>query len=431
MDTECVTHKDPEYKCRMYEASLYAHRNSSAQPYSYTIFVWKQENGPEKPRQPYLNRAEFTAEAADNTIDTVDLVNVPGLHRVALLWRETAANNGANGLHSWIGLAWSNITNPKQSNADTSWYRAPTNIGPCSNTTNAVVYEDAIYVGCVADTGYKLHEGTKEGDLDLWRIRLDTGSSEYVSTAPIHGDAPRLAVRPGGVFAAAAASTEGESTVHVEISFHELGGGWSDVKDIGDILHAESQKVRYARVTALAYADRSSTVYLIYMERQKIDNALPGGLAAEFTKQLAVVAESGKFLDSADLQIENPATRAAYPAPVEGLDDGIFDDLHDDIIVWRDPKAPDDPTKERIFTAFGSYGMVGYAEIIESGDFPGPPVIVNPPPPPAPVADPNTTSQGAQAVAGAMAGVLAMSAVARMLLARRKRTVEAPTFGGK
>ena len=107
-----------------------------------------------------------------------------------------------------------------------------------------------------------------------------------------------------------------------------------------------------------------------------------------------------------------------FPVSTQGVGEDIFQDLHDDILVWTDPEG-----RGREFVAFGDYGFVRFAEVGEENAIPFAfPPTVGTPPIPAPTAGINP------AVVGAVAGSLAMAMAARMALAKKKRTAEAPSL---
>lgn len=405
---------------RMVEASLYAYKNASADAaFSYELALWKQQ-GPDKDRDGNANLKILYAEHDGDLMDTVDAVAVPGPNLTVALWREAAApGDHGPGPSSWIGLAWSTTAH------DSRWdrQRRADAIGPCLNITNAGAAGDTLYVGCVAGDGYAMRPDARRGDLDLWALRWPGATHTFVATVPVHGRDPVLALRRDGMMAALATHVEGAHKVRVEASFGHAGrDDWSPTTDLGGRLVNTTQAVEGARVTAAAFQEATSTLYVVYEERHARD---AGDARPRFEKRLVAVHPQAGVLDVHNLAVG--LVPSYYPATVEGLSDLVFEDRHDGLVVWTDRKTG----AERVFIAFADYGTVEVAEVKQDGDVP--PACCPPPPPPGghAVVDPNTVNQASQAVAGVVGGVLASSMVLRLLLARSKRRVEAPAPGGK
>jgi hypothetical protein len=210
----------------------------------------------------------------------------------------------------------------------------------------------------------------------------------------------------------------------VLVSKGVLGSNWTDPRDFGSkLVRAPSGvKVVTARVTAAAYTKATGYVHLIYMEKYGA-SAQPGQYAAgqtrAFNKTYAVLRWQGDGASWAgrfdDIKFGQPVSLAGAGPAYRGLDDNIFDDLHDSIVVWHDPSTEN----ERIFTAFNDYGDIRFAEVKEEyalAAIPLPPLA----PPPIPV----TAESGNAVATGAAAGALMALMLLRLLAAKSKTTTK-------
>src|SRR5205823_4867058 len=149
-----------------------------------------------------------------------------------------------------------------------------------------------------------------------------------------------------------------ERSATVKIAYGELGARWSDGDEVAPRLtQAQGQPLADARVTAAVYAPESGNLHLVYMER--VDAARTGSANAdrpEFTKVLASVQAEGSFQGLVDLQVGR-ATRITTSPTLTGVGNGAYDDLHDSLVI-----APDG----RELLAFGDYGFVRYAQVVEA-----------------------------------------------------------------
>jgi hypothetical protein len=412
---------------RLYEASLYAMRDGSQDPWTYGITVWKQR-GIQYDRDHYAGYQNLRPESADNGVDSLHLT-VPTRDHVVLLWRETAAGGplplGGPTLSSWIAVAYSTTSR------DGTWERMPKAdvVGPCDAITNAVAWNGHTYIGCVAGDGYSARPDARRGQLDLWRVRVPEARMEFVDTIPVRGEDPRIAIRADGRFAAAATKIENAHKVRLEVSMSDWGRDWSAAKDHGGNFADPAKEIVDARVNALSFHRDTGNLFILYLERYDTETSNPAAAAPLlFNKRLGVVPDANDaVLHVKNLDLGNPSVRKVFPVSVEGLDEAVFEDLHDDMFLWKDRKSG----VERIFIAYGDYGLVRYAEVIQLEAILIPGLPLNPAPPLSPVTDPATTQQAAQVAAAVLGGVLASATALRLLLARSKRSVEAPVEGGK
>lgn len=400
---------------RVYIASLYAYRDSAAEPDNYALWTFKA-NRISDAVDYYSNPIKVPIEKS-HKVDSIHLVYVKETDRVAVLWRESA-NDTKSGPKSWIDLAW---TVPGEGGRWKALDKTQ-RIGPCSGISNPTVLGRELFVGCFSEAGYQYHANQTMGNLQIHSIDTATWTQRYVAPTPIPrtGNAVLGDWRYGRMFIASA-GVRGDGKPYVELSYGERGMGWSEPHEITSNLEhsdlAARDKVREARVTAAAYVHRSGSLHLIYMERyfRSPQEAMSFG-ALEYSKTLASVRADGDYQGGMDLQIGINATRVDYGASFTGLGQGVFNDLHDDIEVWTDQFGNDHE-----FIAFGDYGYVRFARVEEDNFLP-PIVPFAQPPPPIPAPTPGLNPAQVAAVAGALSAAI----LARLLAAKKKRTVEAP-----
>lgn len=383
---------------RLYLASLYSYRDGASfgdpSPVRFAVGVWKAR-GLESDVDYHVNSKVLAPVDDTLAIDSVHLAYVPGADLVVLLWREGGAIV-AHTTRPADGALWTRL-------------EAPLAEG-CDATSNAIPVDAELFVAC-------------RGADRVWRVHaldLASGTARLVDETPL--DEPHALLVPRGPWGLMVLVGSGlaadNSTVSVRLSYGELGGRWSSPDDVGDKLTVATaaMPVVDARVTAAAYAPTSGNLHLLYMERT--DAARTASTDAdrpEFRKVLASVQAEGAFQGLVDLQVGR-LSRADFSPTMTGVGGGAFSDLHDGIVVV------DVGGTSREFVAYGDYGFVRFAEVVEENFLP--PIA----PLSAPIpAIPAASGGLAPLLVGAPAALLSGAMVARTLMARRKVAVEAPS----
>lgn len=383
---------------RIYLASLYSYVDGAAftapSPARFAVGVWKAR-GIDKDIDYHVNSKVLYPKDESATLDSVHLVSVPDADAVVLLWREGNATV-AHWTRPGDGALWTRIEKPVAEG--------------CDAVSNPIAVAREVFVACRgADRVWRVHAL----DASTWASRL-------VDETPL--DEPHALLVPRGPWGLMVLIGSGLSadnaTPSVRIAYGELGARWSSPDDVGAKLTRATvaAPLADARVTAAAYAPESGNLHLVYAERT--DAARTANVDAdrpEFTKVLASVQAEGAFQGLVDLQVGR-LSRVDFSPTLTGVGSGAFSDLHDGIVVVDTPDGP------REFLAYGDYGFVRYAEVVEENYLP-PVAPVNAPIPAIPAASGGL----APVLVGVPAGLLSGAMVARTLMARRKHAVEAPT----
>ena len=333
-----------------------------------------------------------------------------------------------------IGVAW---TDSKVGSEYTPQLFNET-IQPCRSSTNPVLSDGWIYVGCVADPEegeFPWNPTTIPGAIELFRMHPDAGKPEYLGTAPVSGGSPRLGVRTDGRLALVTARADsGDLGLDVAFgTYDEVAQRitWTERRAYGpDIIpHVPGVTILRANVQDLIYREQSGAIHLIL--RTTVE---PSGVGVDSSKALvlprirkAIVAldEEHGLLATLPLDIGNLVNRT--DSALLGVPEMAFEDATDDFLqlpptnhTYRGRNLGNDYARE--FFAVGDYGTVQFAELIEVTDIKAP-ALVLPPPPPVPVpAAASSAALNLAPVAGiSLAAVLGLSFVA----ARKKNPAAA------
>lgn len=374
-------------------ASLYSHRAEAGGPVGYTVYLWSSDRISSRVEYEKANVAREVP--AGLVADSLDLVWHPGAGRMVALWRVT----GPDGPRVHV---------EHQDGQWTSWDDATwqPRVGACDALSNAIGLGDRVVFACAQ--GAETRVWALEPDLDV----TDLG------VAPLRGmTSLRLAdagsLRDGGAVLAGAAVREGRSIVTV--AWGVPGEDWGRPTEHGssltDLDNRAGADLVEARVTALAVLGTSGTAHFLVQERFSGGQGLDGRI---FGKTYGVVQSTGRFLGTFGIGYGDPQSRATVPATVSGSGLGGYADAHDGMVVVPGPLGDD-----RLFIAFGDYGYVRFAEVVEVE--PTVPVF---PPIAAPAALPTLSAATSPVLVAAAAGVLSMAAVSRIVLARSKKSVE-------
>ncbi|HVL47200.1 MAG TPA: hypothetical protein VM889_01445 [Candidatus Thermoplasmatota archaeon] len=408
---------------RLYIASAYSYRDSAgfgatSDP-KYAVALWKAHRL-NREIDYYANTKIIpSGNEGANKIDSAHAIFVPGTNVVAALWREEAAGKaldvGLEGKKSYVQVVY---TEPE---TGAMWEAIPESerIGPCRTITNPLAYGHLVYLGCLPDEGYEYASNATTPTFQIHAIDTTTWTTKHVSPTPMDTAEAILAKRgDAGLMILVGSELGPKNNPVVKITYGESGARWSSPDEVGDKIASKNlERVIGVRVTAVAFAPVSGNIHMIYMERHDPGQAEQSQAAQpSYVKIFASFRAEGSFQGSSDLGV-GQVRRVEFSTTLTGVGTGVFDDLHDSIVVWRDPNTQQD----REFVAFGDFGYVRFGEVIEENFIP-PPIIAGAPVPPVPLA----TAGANYAALGA--GLLSGAAVLRLLSSRKKTTTEAPTL---
>jgi hypothetical protein len=374
----------------------------SGQEPGYAIIVWSSDriSTPVDYDKSYI----VHTAAKGHVYDTIAAAPFPAADSMVVAWRETDPSGSSLSLLH------------RATDGAGQWDVMEHAVNACNAITNPVAVANRLLVGCIQGKG-------ERGDLHLYGIAANWTVEDLGMTPLRSVTQARLAsaeaLRPGGFVVAGAGMTDGRPHVWVALGVAPKGlPAFSRARDYGDHLtalaaHAGTQLLE-ARVTALTFVGTSATAHMLYMERYASGGA--SGPSGEFAKTYAVVQADGRYLGTWGVGFGDPQANANVPVLVSGGGTGVFDDLHDSLVVAKGKHGD-----ERVFVAFGDHGYVRYAEVTEVQ----PPVPLFPPIG-APAAIPALTASTSPVVVGTVAGALSLAAVSRLALARSKKAAEAP-----
>lgn len=352
---------------------------------------------------------------------------------IAAVWHETAYDwrNASTGKSSWIDVAWTDASSRDD------WHHLKDNqlIGPCRDASNPVAFNGRVYVACVVDAGYTARRGARVGDMDIWQIDVENGRKAYVDTVPQMQDGrPRLAVNDHGRFVITSIKEIGAeepfTVVRAEMSFGWYGRRWEAIKNLGPELHEIwSLPVRTARISEMVLTNDADMVWMTYAERTNTtvrnpevnpNGPDPAG-AQEYHKALAVFESC---TPSALVLMDLNVGLARHPFEDGLVNDvtGVFDDLHDGMVVGRQGGNP--AGTEIVVFAYGDHGVIQFGAIDAASvrnelcsSMPPPPVFFSPVPP---IATPLLLNTGVSLGTGLAAGLPAALGLGSLLIAKRR-----------
>ncbi len=340
-----------------------------------------------------------------------------------------------------IGVVWTSV------DANGTYERQPIAdaIGPCSSSTNPVLSDGFLYVGCVADPTqgeFVWNPATLPGTVELFRMNPDGGKPQYLGASPVVGGAPKLGVRSDGRLALVSAqgTTEGALGLSAVFGHYTPGLGrieWSSVLAYGDKVTKPdpSERVLRANVQDLIYREYSGVIHMVLRETVEASGVGVGALVKELAphirKSVVAIDEGRGVLAKFPLDIGNPLNRTdsvLLQAP-----EMAYEDLSDDFLQlppgpFNYNNKPLGDSYQREFFAVGDYGTVIFAELIEVTDLRGPGVPIVP-------ANPSPIASAATSLNLNVAGIAAVAVVGLLatLLAlnRRKNPAAAMAKRGK
>lgn len=331
-------------------------------------------------------------------------------------------------------------------------------IGPCLKTTNPVISEGLIYVGCMINidehknhTKYAFNKDPQPGQIDVFRFEPGFKNVTHLGAAPVKGGNPKLGVRSDGRMVLFSTGVVGDVYRLVgawgRADPERNTASWEPPKQYGDdILRPQpGRKLLEANIQDIILREYSGAVHLILKLRYQslglsLDNPT-AALKSVFEKVITAIHEDYGVMKTYNLDIGNRNNRTSLNSDFRNPD-GVFNDLTDDLFEL----PPDNytycasavqsscrelgETYQREFFAVGDFGHIIFAELIEITTLRH--AAGGQPPPPAPaIASPAATfgiATMAMAVGGtALAGLLAL----KLVLNRRKDPVAAYVKGGK
>jgi hypothetical protein len=453
----------------IYIGSLYSTRDSGAPSgYTYTIVAQKFED---IQRADSRQSGEYGAQFLDtyydgNIVDQYWFVYDNVTDITTIVWNERLPSDDA-GLStnpkakSVIGMAW---TTPKGSDP----YRYIDEdylIGPCSTTTNPVLADGAIYIGCMVNfeeakkRPYAYDDAPFEGQIDMFRVQLKSGKHEYLGTAPLSGGVPKLGVRSDGrvaLFTTSAGAPDERALklfgVYGQAASDAPTMKWKAVYSYGDQVSPPRQglSVIETNIQDIIYREGTGVVHLIIKERYESLGVTINDPASfskpQFGKYLVAIDEKHGVLEvnpnpkpgepktRINFDIGNPTNRTVLSTDISNPE-AVFNDLTDDLLQLPPGALPpgweeavkDMKDYQREFFAVGDYGIIIFAEIIEISDLKAMGVV--PLAAPVAIATPSLAAAGVGVgIAGAaLAGLLAL----KLALNKTKSHAAAVSKGGK
>ncbi|HUR68946.1 MAG TPA: hypothetical protein VM370_06835 [Candidatus Thermoplasmatota archaeon] len=390
---------------RLHIAALYSYRDGSGPlatgaPFQSAVALWKAHDIARD--VDYHANLKVLAPASDPAarIDSLDLVHVAASDVVAVVWREVPPTGEPQ-----VTLFWS------KGSDGALWNAAKVGIAGCAAITNPVALDASIVLGCATD---------EAGPWTVYGIDTASWTAAPLGDAPLTTQNALLLERSAGFLVLVGSGLTEASTPTVQVAYGERGARWSSAEEIApQLTRGDPASVMVdARVTAAVYSPLSGNLHLIYLERYDLgQGGQEGAGRPEFYKTLASVQAEGTFQGKIDLGI-GTVNRAAFSPTLTGAGGDVYGDLHDGLAVWTDPRTG----AAREFAAFGDYGFVRYAEIVEENFLsPIAPLSANVPPIPA------ASAGSVPLLVGVPAGILAGSMVARTLWARKAAAAEAPS----
>jgi hypothetical protein len=336
---------------------------------------------------------------------------------------------------SVIGVVWST------SDVSGKYYGQPREwaIGPCQSSTNPVLSEGWLYIGCQVAGGegaFPWNEDAEPGDIEMFRMDPDGGKPQYLGSAPISGGKPKLGVRSDGRMALMTTEVLVYDTVpqvRLDGVYGQYDPGsrrvaWGEVQKYGkelQILFANTQYID-SNIQDMIYREYSGVVHMVF--KRVVDwEDWNGATRPMLYKAVIAIDEHYGLLDEIDLNIGVLADRMLDPI-LFAQPEYVYNDISDDFLEL--PSAPYEyngrplgDQYQREFYAVGNYGVVDFAEVIEITELRGPAVVSLPNPPPPPNPAPSTASSLAMGLAGALtASSIAAGSAAKL---KRKSTVRA------
>ncbi len=333
---------------------------------------------------------------------------------------------------SVIGIRWTDARSDSPYQAQPlSWA-----IGPCSTSTNPVLSEGWLYIGCKVAAGegpLRWDAKASPGDIAMFRMHPDGGEPQYLGLAPVSGGLPKLGVRSDGrmaIMTTEVVQLPQGPRIRLDGSYGQYDPGarsvaWGDVHNYGrdlQILFANAPFL-HTSIQDMIYREYSGVIHLIL---KRVVDSSDDELAyrPRFFKAIVAIDEVHGVLDEIDLGIGALVNRMK-DYNLFTMPEGRFNDTSDDFLElppgpFRYQGRPLGDSYQREFYAVGNYGLIDFAEIVEITELRGPafPPLPNPPPPPTPA--PAASGTLALGMAGALT---ASSIIAGVAFTTKRKSV--------
>lgn len=356
----------------------------------------------------------------------------------ALPGKAAAANQTVSKGPGTIGVVWSTSSTKSpyhyQDQGDA--------IGPCSRSTNPVLSEGWLYVGCVVDPAqgeFRWHKDAAPGTVEMFRMDPNGGTPQYIGPSPLNGGMPKLGVRSDGRLALVSAQApDGVLALDAVFGQYNPKSGlveWGSVAHHGARLAPVDPAIRIAEanVQDVIYREHSGVLHLILKTRVQAAGlgvtSAATAVAPHIQKAIVAIDEKYGLVGTLPLPVGSLQNRSS-DATLMQAPEMAYDDLSDDFLqlplqdsyTYTDKNGVDTvlgPAYAREFFAVGDYGQVMFAELIEVTSLRGPAAVpVNAPPPPVPAA---ASSISPSAVLVPAVGLSVTGLMAAAFLANRRK----------
>ncbi|HUR26349.1 MAG TPA: hypothetical protein VM327_10095 [Candidatus Thermoplasmatota archaeon] len=337
---------------------------------------------------------------------------------------------------SVIGVVWSTSSTKSPYHYQKEEYA----IGPCLGSTNPVLSEGWLYVGCVTNPSEGPFPWDPEGapgTVEMFRMESSGGEPQYIGASPMVGGTPKLGVRSDGRLALVRAQGV-DGQLGLDVAFGEYDGetgrvAWGNVAHHGSLVTKVDPAIRImaANVQDVIYREHSGVLHLILKERVEPAGvglgALQASLAPHIRKSIVAIDEEHGMLAKLPLDVGNLVNRT--DATLLQAPEQAYDDLSDDFLQlplqdeyrYTDLKQVEHvlgPAYAREFFSVGDYGTVIFAEVVEITNLRGPAALPQPPPPPAPAA---AASSATTSVLVPAAGLTVTALIAASFIVNRRK----------
>ena len=373
--------------------------------------------------------------------------------RVVMAWHEKAFDwsTSVTGLSGWIDVAWTDV------GPVNDWERLNVTqlIGPCSAGSNAIPWQGDVYVACVVDKGYRDRARARVGDVDIWRVDLETGNTSIVGFSGLSG---------GGQPLLTAADMDGHLRVAIllqrkvydentgDISHLAISTGFSwaqnvfqngarfqpSISNMGGILRnfggGPDVKLLDADVTGFQLTGSADAALIVYKEwhgnpgppRQppppeevQQDPLRPiGDRLLDYNKFLVSFDSCNNVLAGYHVQLGSGID--AYNAQQYSVNNGTFNSVRDGLFLTQG-SVGGIPEQPLVYFAIDDYGAIQYGAVqvaaVSGSCGVSPPL---PPLPPAVIPQALTISSPLAGVVGAAFGVPAVAMLGYLLTVKRR-----------
>jgi hypothetical protein len=394
----------------------------------------------------------------DQMVDQFWFVHDPKTNLMTTVWNERHVEaKGATSIlppvggpaaegHSVVGLAWSS------SKPTDGWTRANRSrlVGPCLTTTNPVLSQGQIYIGCMVntnETGYAYAKSPRLGQVDIFRFNVGSDLPTFLGTAPLRGGQPLLGVRADGRVVLLSAFVGSDGAFKLAAAFGQADPkkprmSWTTTHNYGDDILKPTigRKILSTTMQDVMYREGSGVVQIIIKQQFEplgitVDNPL-SILQSQYNKVIVAIHETYGVLTTINLDVGNRLNRTIFSGmnPLAANPEAVFNDLTDDLVQlppqdWK-YKTEKLDHYQREFFAVGDYGTVIFGELIELTNLKAPgPAPPEPAPPPNPT--PAITVSPAGLITGSVATALVGLLALKLALARRSDPATAITKSGK